>query len=149
MWEPCDKKSGMVWKYQESQQNLVTNKKPQDQSLGVAVTSVTPGTSVGVTSPQTVKKHHGWSSQEQYPKRPQGGNVISQVCLLAWLLPFFLFVFMPSCLWVPVLFIFWSFSDFCILPLKLFPAFCYLPNWPSSEAMQFSHYSLNRILFCP
>ena len=44
---------------------LVTNKKPPDQSLGMAMTSVTPGTSVGVTSPHmptSVKRHHGWSS---------------------------------------------------------------------------------------
>lgn len=70
----------------------------------------------------------------------------SVFCLVASL---FLFVFMPSCLCVPVLFIFWSFSDLCILPLKLFSPFHDLPNWSSSEAMQFFHYSLNRISFCP
>lgn len=46
------------------------------------LTPVTPGTSVGVTSPQSVKSI---MVEQLYNilKRPQGGNVISQVCL--WL----------------------------------------------------------------
>lgn len=64
----------------------------------MAFNSVTPGVVIGTVTPQMpigVKKHHSVHIWGQYPKRPQGGNVISQVCPSLSLLPLFLFIFMP------------------------------------------------------
>lgn len=71
--------------------------------------------------PTGVKKHHGLHIWGQYPKRPQGGNVITQVCPLFWLLPLFLFLFMPLFLCVSVLLISLPLSALHVLP------FLYLP----------------------
>ena len=51
----------------------------------MAFSSVISGAGVGTITPQMptgVKKHHGLHIGGQYPKRPQGGNVITQVCPL-------------------------------------------------------------------
>lgn len=91
----------------------------------MAFNSVTLGANVGTMLPQMpigVKKHHGLSLQGQYPKRPQGGNVISQVCLTL------VASSISACIYA-VISVFQSFKffclylDLCILSSKFFPSF--------------------------
>lgn len=81
----------------------------------MAFKSVPPAAGIGTIAPQMptgVKKHHALHIWGQYPKRPQGGNVISRLSFTLLASSFSVYTY--------------AFFSLCFSPLNFSASFCFI-----------------------